>query len=105
MVKVVFVFEIFGREVGNDLLVVVVMFKCLLLCLLCFRLMVEVISIVGGVCLDVLDDGLMLWVVVGVFCVGEMLDWEVFIGGYLLMVCYVSGLCVVEGVIGWLVGW
>lgn len=40
------------------------------------RPMAEVISTAGGVRLDALDDGLMLRAVPGVFCAGEMLDWE-----------------------------
>lgn len=44
----------------------------------------------------------MLCVCLGVFCVGEMIDWEVLIGGYLFIVCFVSGRCVGCGVVCWL---
>ena len=68
------------------------------------RPMAEVISTAGGVRLDALDDGLMLRAVPGVFCAGEMLDWEAPTGGYLLTACYASGRRAAEGVIGWLAG-
>ena len=41
-------------------------------------------------------------IVVGVFCAGEMLDWEAPTGGYLLTACYASGQRAAEGVIRWL---
>jgi len=44
----------------------------------------EAISTAGGLAFSNLDDGLMLKSYPGVFCVGEMLDWEAPTGGYLL---------------------
>ena len=38
----------------------------------------------------------------GVFCAGEMLDWEAPTGGYLLTACFASGRAVGEGVLTWL---
>jgi predicted flavoprotein YhiN len=38
----------------------------------------------------------------GVFCSGEMLDWEAPTGGYLLSACFASGKAVGEGVLAWL---
>ena len=38
----------------------------------------------------------------GVFCAGEMLDWEAPTGGYLLTACYASALRAAEGVVDWL---
>ena len=38
-----------------------------------------------------LDEGLMLRRLPGVFCAGEMLDWEAPTGGYLLTACFASG--------------
>ena len=51
----------------------------------------EAISSAGGVCFDQLTDGLMLTALPGVFCAGEMLDWEAPTGGYLLTACMASG--------------
>ena len=51
----------------------------------------EAISTAGGVVLDEFDDRLMLRRLPGVFCAGEMLDWEAPTGGYLLSACFASG--------------
>ena len=62
----------------------------------------EAISSAGGVRLDALDDGLMLKALPGVFCAGEMLDWEAPTGGYLLTACLATGHAAGEGVLAWL---
>lgn len=49
------------------------------------------ISTAGGLRFDAVDDGLMLKDRPGVFCAGEMLDWEAPTGGYLITVCLASG--------------
>lgn len=51
----------------------------------------EAISTAGGVCFEGLDEHLMLKALPGVFCAGEMLDWEAPTGGYLLTGCLASG--------------
>jgi hypothetical protein len=51
----------------------------------------EAISSAGGVRFDALDGHLMLRAVPGVFCAGEMLDWEAPTGGYLLTACFATG--------------
>jgi len=51
----------------------------------------EAISSAGGVRFEALDDHLMLRKLPGVFCAGEMLDWEAPTGGYLLTACFASG--------------
>ena len=55
------------------------------------RPVAEAISTAGGVALEDLDEGLMLRGLPGVFCVGEMLDWEAPTGGYLLTACFATG--------------
>ncbi|WP_375258670.1 TIGR03862 family flavoprotein [Citreimonas sp.] len=52
----------------------------------------EAISTAGGVSWDALDDRLMLAGHPGVFCAGEMIDWEAPTGGYLLNACLATGL-------------
>jgi len=52
----------------------------------------EAISSAGGVDFAALDAGLMARDLPGVFCAGEMLDWEAPTGGYLLTACFASGL-------------
>ncbi|MCW8154993.1 TIGR03862 family flavoprotein [Stutzerimonas stutzeri] len=62
----------------------------------------EAISSAGGVPFEVLDDNLMLRQLPGVFCAGEMLDWEAPTGGYLLTACFASGRASAEGMLRWL---
>jgi uncharacterized flavoprotein (TIGR03862 family) len=51
----------------------------------------EAISTAGGVRFDSLDGHLMLREAPGIFCAGEMLDWEAPTGGYLLTACLATG--------------
>ncbi len=62
----------------------------------------EAISSAGGVMREALDVQLMLKQLPGVFCAGEMLDWEAPTGGYLLTACFASGLVAANGVLDWL---
>lgn len=58
----------------------------------------EVISSAGGVCENSVDEKLMLKAMPGVFCAGEMLDWEAPTGGYLLTACFATGRLAAQGV-------
>ena len=51
----------------------------------------EAISSAGGIAFEALDEHLMLRSMPGVFCAGEMLDWEAPTGGYLLTACFATG--------------
>ncbi|MCP5326829.1 MAG: TIGR03862 family flavoprotein [Oceanospirillaceae bacterium] len=51
----------------------------------------EAISSAGGVCEESVDAHFMLKNLPGVFCAGEMLDWEAPTGGYLLTACFATG--------------
>ena len=55
------------------------------------RPMDEAISVAGGLAWSELDDTLMLHKKPGVFCAGEMLDWEAPTGGYLITTCLATG--------------
>ena len=61
----------------------------------------EAISSAGGVRFEALDEHLMLRDLPGVFCAGEMLDWEAPTGGYLLTACFASGRAAGAGVLDW----
>lgn len=63
------------------------------------RPMDEAISTAGGVRLEELDEHGMCRAWPGVFCAGEMLDWEAPTGGYLLTACMSSGWHVGQGVL------
>ena len=62
----------------------------------------EAISSAGGVRFEGMDEGLMLRQLPGVFCAGEMLDWEAPTGGYLLTACFASGLRAGRAAADWL---
>ncbi|ALM83711.1 TIGR03862 family flavoprotein [Bordetella sp. N] len=51
----------------------------------------EAISSAGGLRLDEVGDDLQLRRLPGVFCTGEMLDWDAPTGGYLLTACFAAG--------------
>lgn len=55
------------------------------------RPVAEAISTAGGVTLEALTPDLMVLGRPGLFCAGEMLDWEAPTGGYLLTACLASG--------------
>jgi uncharacterized flavoprotein (TIGR03862 family) len=66
------------------------------------RPIAEAISSAGGVRFDSLDAQLMVKSQPGLFCAGEMLDWEAPTGGYLLTACFASGLVAGKGAASWL---
>ena len=76
--------------------------KALPLRLIAPRPLDEAISSAGGVAFEDLDERLMIRALPGVFCAGEMLDWEASTGGYLLTACFASGRAAGDGAIAWL---
>jgi uncharacterized flavoprotein (TIGR03862 family) len=62
----------------------------------------EAISSAGGVRFDAMDEALMLTAVPGVFCAGEMIDWEAPTGGYLLTACMASARVAAQGLSNWI---
>jgi uncharacterized flavoprotein (TIGR03862 family) len=76
--------------------------KALPLRLIAPRPLDEAISSAGGVAFEALDERLMIRSVPGVFCAGEMLDWEAPTGGYLLTACFATGRAAGAGAVAWL---
>ncbi len=76
--------------------------KALPLTLVKTRPLDEAISSAGGVKFESMDERLMLKQLPGVFCAGEMLDWEAPTGGYLLTGCFASGRAAGFGMMEWL---
>ncbi|WP_124080663.1 TIGR03862 family flavoprotein [Pigmentiphaga humi] len=76
--------------------------KALPLVLRAARPIEQAISSAGGVRFEALDEAGMLRAVPGVFCAGEMLDWEAPTGGYLLTACLASGRWTGTGAARWL---
>jgi uncharacterized flavoprotein (TIGR03862 family) len=66
------------------------------------RPIAEAISSAGGVSFEALDERLMIRSMPGVFCAGEMLDWEAPTGGYLLTACFAGGYVAGAGALAWL---
>ncbi|WP_242107940.1 TIGR03862 family flavoprotein [Luteimonas aquatica] len=90
-VKAALLYETLGRGGLDDPALVAAAVKRLPLRLRGARPIAEAISSAGGVRLEALDEELMLRAMPGVFCAGEMLDWEAPTGGYLLTACFASG--------------
>ena len=62
----------------------------------------EAISTTGGVAWSALDDQLMLRDMPGVFCAGEMIDWDAPTGGYLITACLATGKAAGAGAADWI---
>lgn len=90
--KCALVFELADAPTRSDPTRLAALIKALPLSLHAPRPLAEAISTAGGVAFDALDESLMLRSRPGVFCAGEMLDWEAPTGGYLLTACFASGL-------------
>ena len=94
--------EVLSREQLDDPRRLAAAIKALPLTLHAARPISEAISSGGGVALEGLDHGLMLHALPGVFCAGEMLDWEAPTGGYLLQASMASGRVAGQGAAHWL---
>jgi uncharacterized flavoprotein (TIGR03862 family) len=100
--KMLLLREILSADQLNDPVNLAHAIKSLPLTLIATRPLDEAISSAGGVCFEVLDQHLMLRDVPGVFCAGEMLDWEAPTGGYLLTACFASGRVAGQGALNYL---
>jgi hypothetical protein len=101
-VKVGLLREIVPPAHFNDSVRLAAAIKALPITLTAPRPLAEAISSAGGVTFAALDDALMLRRLPGVFCAGEMLDWEAPTGGYLLTACFASGRTAGIGALRWL---
>ena len=81
--------QLYGEPASAEALAVIV--KNCLLPLTRPRPLAEAISTAGGVAWSELNDSFMLKKLPGVYCAGEMLDWEAPTGGYLLQGCFATG--------------
>ncbi|MEO5565640.1 MAG: TIGR03862 family flavoprotein [Luteimonas sp.] len=101
-VKVALLHEVTNPAQRSDPEALARTLKRLPLRLLRARPLDEAISSAGGVRLEALDDTLMCKTLPGVWCAGEMLDWEAPTGGYLLTACFASGRLAAQGALSWL---
>ena len=101
-IKMALLHECLDRATINDPVSLARSIKALPLTLSAPRPIDEAISTAGGVPAQALDEDLMIRHLPGVFCAGEMLDWEAPTGGYLLTACLASGRWAGEGAWRWL---
>ncbi len=103
-VKAGLLWEFLPKKEFNDPQRLAAAIKDLSLPLVAPRPIEESISSAGGVAFEALDEHLMLRKLPGIFCAGEMLDWEAPTGGYLLTACFASGRAAGLGALEWLEG-
>jgi len=101
-VKAVLLRELATEEDFTDPVRLAAAIKALPVTLIAPRPLEEAISSAGGVAFEALDERLMIRSMPGVFCAGEMLDWEAPTGGYLLTACFASGRAAGLGALAWL---
>lgn len=101
-VKAVLLRELASKEDYADPQKLAQAIKALPLRVLSPRPLDEAISSAGGVKFEALDRAQMVQACPGLFCAGEMLDWEAPTGGYLLTACLASGRIAGRGALNWL---
>ena len=101
-IKTALLYELLSKDQMLDATQLAQAIKALPITLAAPRPIDEAISSAGGVMFDALDARLMLRKLPGVFCAGEMLDWEAPTGGYLLSACWASGRAAALGAQQWL---
>jgi predicted flavoprotein YhiN len=101
-VKAALLWETLEPAQRSDTALIASRLKALPLRLAAPRPIDEAISTAGGVRFEALDESLMCRTLPGVFCAGEMLDWEAPTGGYLLTACFASGRVAGGGAARWL---
>ncbi len=99
--KLALLHEVMGADALNDGERLAAALKALPVTLAVTRPIDEAISTAGGVPFDAMDGHGMLRALPGVFCAGEMLDWEAPTGGYLLTACFATGRTAGRGALAW----
>lgn len=103
-IKAGLLYEVLDKDTFNDPQRLARAIKSIPVTLGCARPINEAISSAGGVLFEVLTPDLMLEQLPGVFCAGEMLDWEAPTGGYLLQAVMASGHRAGQGAFAYLRG-
>jgi predicted flavoprotein YhiN len=101
-IKAGILYEHLGKDGVNDPVGLAQAIKALPITVVATRPLDEAISTAGGVAFQGLDAHLMATAAPGVFCAGEMLDWEAPTGGYLLTASMASGRVAGQGALQWL---
>ena len=101
-IKAAILYEVLGKDGMHQPERLAAAIKALPIRVVAARPVAEAISTAGGVPFEALDANMMLAPVPGVWCAGEMLDWEAPTGGYLLTACFASGHAAGQGVLRYL---
>jgi len=103
-VKTGLLWELLPKENFQEPDLLAAAIKSMPITLIASRPLEEAISSAGGISFNSLDKNLMLKDLPGVFCAGEMLDWEAPTGGYLLTACFSTGRAAGLAALDWLAG-
>jgi len=101
-IKLALLRELTSASVWQDVRELACTIKSLVLPLQAYRPINEAISTAGGIRHHELNESFMLHKLSGVFCAGEMLDWEAPTGGYLLTACFATGRAAGFGMVDYL---
>jgi uncharacterized flavoprotein (TIGR03862 family) len=101
-IKLNILYELLGKEAMNDPKQLAAAIKSLPITVTAPRPIDEAISTAGGVRFEAMTAQYMLSKLPGVFCAGEMLDWEAPTGGYLLTAAMATGRAAGEGAFAYL---
>ena len=104
-IKTAILHEVLSKEDFNHPETLAQAIKALPITVKATRPIDEAISSAGGVAFEAMNESLMLQaqtslpakISAGVFCAGEMLDWEAPTGGYLLTACLAAGVIAGDG--------
>jgi uncharacterized flavoprotein (TIGR03862 family) len=101
-VKTGLLWELVPKDAQADPARFAALIKALPIRVVAARPLAEAISTAGGVRFEAMDEQLMLNAMPGIFCAGEMLDWEAPTGGYLLNASFATGRVAGQGAAAWL---
>ncbi len=101
-IKLNILYELLGKDTMHNLQQLTAAIKALPITVTATRPIDEAISSAGGVRFEAMDAQYMLRQLPGVFCAGEMLDWEAPTGGYLLTAAMATGRAAGQGALAYL---
>ena len=101
-VKMGILYELLGKDAMHDHATLSTAIKSLPVTFNATRPIDEAISSAGGVRFDAMNPHYQLTKIPGVFCAGEMLDWEAPTGGYLLTAVMATGRIAGQGALAYL---
>ena len=101
-IKLNILYELLGKDAMNNPAQLATAIKALPITVTAPRPIDEAISTAGGVRFEAMTPQYMLNKLPGVFCAGEMLDWEAPTGGYLLTAAMATGRVAGEGALAYI---